>query len=156
MKGVFTGTRGILWGPGSKVQRCLARTRRGTPCQRPAEINPLTGKRTRCRFHGGLAGCRTAEGKARISAANTKHGRFTKAAQAERRLELEAKRVDAAMRRAELAYLQIENAELKKQLSGERQEMGRHRPTLLVIPGGAPQGPADSWTCSQSLPSRNR
>jgi hypothetical protein len=138
MKGVFTGTRGILWGPGSKVQRCLARTRRGTPCQRPAEVNPLTGKRTRCRFHGGLAGCRTAEGKARISAANTKHGRYTKAATEKQRLELEAKRADAAIRRAELAYLQTENAKLKKQLSGERQELGSHRSMPLVIPGSAP------------------
>ncbi|MGA8596537.1 MAG: HGGxSTG domain-containing protein [Bryobacteraceae bacterium] len=135
MKGVFTGTRGILWGPGSKVQRCLARTRRGTPCQRPAEINPLTGKRARCRFHGGLAGCRTAGGKARISAANTKHGRFTKAAREKRKLELEAKRSDAAIRRAELAYLETENAQLKRQLSSERQELRTHRPTLLVVPG---------------------
>jgi len=70
VKGVFTGTRGDLWSPDSKVQRCGARTRSGGCCKRPAEVNPLTGKRTRCRFHGGLAGCRTAEGKARISAAN--------------------------------------------------------------------------------------
>ncbi|MGA8595757.1 MAG: HGGxSTG domain-containing protein [Bryobacteraceae bacterium] len=138
MKGVFTGTRGILWGPGSKVQRCLARTRHGTPCQRPAEINPLTGKRSRCRFHGGLAGCRTAEGKARISAANTKHGRFTKAAKEKLKAELEAKRADAAIRRAELAYLQAENARLKKQLSREKQELRPSQPTLLVIPEGPP------------------
>ena len=127
MKGVFTGTRGILWGPGSKVQRCLARTRRGTPCQRPAEVNPLTGKRSRCRFHGGLAGCRTAEGKARISAANTKHGRFTKAAKEKRRAELEAKREALAVRRAELAYLQAESMKLKRELALERRKRKSHR-----------------------------
>ena len=137
MKGVFTGTRGILWGPGSKVQRCLARTRRGTPCQRQAEVNPLTGKRSRCRFHGGLAGCRTAEGKARISAANTKHGRFTTGAKQKRKAELEEKRGALAMRRAELAYLQAENTRLKKQLNRERRELGPRGPTLLVVPGSA-------------------
>jgi hypothetical protein len=120
MKGVFTGKRGILWGPGSKVQRCLARTRRGTPCQRPAEVNPLTGKRSRCRFHGGLAGCRTAEGKARISAANTKHGRFTKAAKEKRQAELDAKRDALAVRRAELAYLQAEGRQLRRELTLQR------------------------------------
>src|SRR5689334_8373480 len=116
MKGVFTGTRGILWGPLSKVQRCLARTRRGTMCQRPAEVNPLTGKRSRCRFHGGLAGCRTAEGKARISAANTKHGRFTKAAKERRRAELQVKRAAAAIRKAELEHLKAESMRLRREL----------------------------------------
>jgi hypothetical protein len=122
VKGVFTGTRGILRGPESKVQRCLARTRRGTPCQRPTEVNPLTGKRSRCRFHGGLAGCRTAEGKARISAANTKHGRFSKVAKEKRKAELEAKRAAVAGWRAELASLHAESMQLKKQLSLERQK----------------------------------
>ena len=125
MKGVFTGTRGDLWSPASKVQRCLARTRRGTPCQRPAEVNPLTGKRSRCRFHGGLAGCRTAEGKARISAANTKHGRFTKAAKEKRRAELEAKRAAAAIRKAELEHLQAESMRLKRELAFERRSGGQ-------------------------------
>jgi hypothetical protein len=120
MKGVFTGIRGDLWGPNSKVQRCLARTRRGTPCQRPAEVNPLTGRRSRCRFHGGLAGCRTPEGRTRISAANTKHGRFTKAAKEKRRAELQAKREAAAMRKAELEHLQAESMRLKKELARER------------------------------------
>jgi hypothetical protein len=120
MKGVFTGMRGDLWSPASKVQRCGARTRSGGCCKRPAEVNPLTGKRTRCRFHGGLAGCRTAEGKARISAANTKHGRFTKAAKEKRRAELEAKRAAAAIRKAELAHLQAETMRLKRELARER------------------------------------
>ena len=52
-------------------KRCLAKTRRGTPCQKAA----LKGK-TRCRLHGGLStGPRTPEGKARAAAAHTKHGR---------------------------------------------------------------------------------
>jgi hypothetical protein len=120
VKGVFTGIRGDLWSPESKVQRCGARTRTGGCCKRPAEINPLTGRRSRCRFHGGLAGCRTAEGKARISAANTKHGRFTKAAKEKRKSELEAKREASAIRRAELAYLSAESMRLKRELALER------------------------------------
>ena len=45
--------------------RCGARTRKGVPCL--VRVEP--GKR-RCRFHGGLStGPRTAEGKARIAAA---------------------------------------------------------------------------------------
>jgi hypothetical protein len=83
-------------------------------------VNPLTGRRSRCRFHGGLAGCRTAEGKARISAANTKHGRFTKAAKEKRRVELQAKREAAAIRKAELEHLQAESMRLKRELARER------------------------------------
>jgi hypothetical protein len=80
----------------------------------------LTGRRSRCRFHGGLAGCRTAEGKARISAANTKHGRFTKAAKEKRRAELEAKREAAGIRRAELEHLRAESKRLKEELALEK------------------------------------
>jgi len=58
---------GCSW-PG---QRCLAKTRKGTPCQ-----NPAVKDKNRCRMHGGKStGPRTAEGKARVAAANTKHGR---------------------------------------------------------------------------------
>ena len=61
------GTRlGASW-PG---QRCLAQTRKGTPCQ-----NPVVTGRVRCRMHGGKStGPRTAQGKARVAAAHTKHG----------------------------------------------------------------------------------
>jgi len=40
-----------LFGPNWPGRRCLAKTRRGTLCQKPA----LTG-RTRCQLHGGRAG----------------------------------------------------------------------------------------------------
>ena len=61
------GTRlGASW-PG---QRCHAKTRKGTPCQ-----NPVVTGRVRCRMHGGKStGPRTAQGKARVAAAHTKHG----------------------------------------------------------------------------------
>lgn len=63
--------------------RCGAKTRQGKPCRSPA----IRGKR-RCRIHGGAStGARTAEGKARIAVANTKHGERSKAATA-RRAEL--------------------------------------------------------------------
>ena len=62
---------GAQW-PG---QRCLAKTRQGTPCQ-----NPVVTDRNRCRMHGGRStGPRTPEGKARAIAAHTKHGRRSRA-----------------------------------------------------------------------------
>ncbi|MDA1099996.1 MAG: HGGxSTG domain-containing protein [Proteobacteria bacterium] len=66
------GTRlGAKW-PG---QRCLAKTRQRAPCQ-----NPVVTDRNRCRMHGGKStGPRTPEGKARVAAAHTKHGRRSKA-----------------------------------------------------------------------------
>ena len=78
----FTGRRGDP----SEAQRCGAKTRRGTLCQRAAEKNPVTGLRKRCRLHGGLStGPRTPEGRARTAAANFRHGRYTKAAKQARR-----------------------------------------------------------------------
>ena len=68
----------------------VRRTRRGTPCRRAAERNPRSGKRLRCRFHGGLStGARTPEGKARAAAAPLRHGRYS----------AEAKRAKAEMKR---------------------------------------------------------
>lgn len=66
----------IAWRFGADwpAQRCGAKTRRGTACQKP----PLRGKQ-RCRLHGGLSsGPKTLEGKARIAAAHRKHGRRSK------------------------------------------------------------------------------
>ena len=55
-------------------ERCGAKTRRGTACQRPA--HKING---RCSLHGGLStGPKSIEGLQRISEANLKHGRFTK------------------------------------------------------------------------------
>ena len=69
------------FGPDWSGQRCGARTKAGTPCQRPAV------KRTgRCTRHGGKStGPRTEAGRARIAAAQTKHGRLTKEKRAEAR-----------------------------------------------------------------------
>ena len=62
-------------------QRCGAKTRRGTPCQRPA--NKRNG---RCRLHGGASsGPRTEHGRAKIAAANLRHGEFTQAKIAKRK-----------------------------------------------------------------------
>ena len=59
------------FGPDWPGKRCLARTRRGTLCQ-----NPAIGGRTRCKLHGGKStGPKSIEGKARVAAANTRHGR---------------------------------------------------------------------------------
>jgi hypothetical protein len=62
------------FGPNWPGIRCLAKTRRGTKCQRAAYKH-----NGRCRLHGGLStGARTQEGLERISEANLKHGRRTK------------------------------------------------------------------------------
>ena len=62
-------------------QRCGAKTRRGTPCQSPA--NKRNG---RCRLHGGMStGPKSAEGRAKIAAANLRHGEFTQAKIAKRK-----------------------------------------------------------------------
>ena len=58
--------------PAQTPIRCGAKTRSGAPCAK----FPMEGKR-RCRLHDGLStGPKTAEGRAAISAANIKHGRY--------------------------------------------------------------------------------
>ena len=76
-------------------QRCAAKTRKGTACQKP----PLTGK-ARCRLHGGLStGPKTPEGKARIAAAQWKHGRRSRAfTEARKQIWAELRAVEARMR----------------------------------------------------------
>jgi len=75
--------KGIPWrfGPNWQGQRCGAKTRRGTPCQRPARL-PVG----RCKLHGGTStGPRTRYGLASLTEARTKHGKFTKEKRAEAR-----------------------------------------------------------------------
>ena len=67
---------GLEWrfGPDWPGQRCGAKTRWGTSCQRPANK-----KNGRCRLHGGAStGAKTSEGRDRISQANMRHGKYTK------------------------------------------------------------------------------
>jgi hypothetical protein len=81
-------------------RRCRATARSGEPCKKAA----MKG-RARCRNHGGCAtGPRTEEGRARIAAAQTVHGKQTKEARAE------AKRRAAVGReiRAELRAIERE------------------------------------------------
>jgi hypothetical protein len=60
--------------------RCGAKNRAGCPCRAPAMKNG------RCRMHGGKStGPKTAEGRARISAAHTTHGFYGAESQAARR-----------------------------------------------------------------------
>jgi hypothetical protein len=75
----------ILFSAAGKIQcmRCTAKSSRtGVQCGRPA----LKSSKTQvCQFHGARStGPKTAEGKARISAAHTVHGQETNAARAER------------------------------------------------------------------------
>jgi hypothetical protein len=46
----FTGRRGDPM----TAPRCGAKTRKGTPCRRAAKLHPHSGRRTRCRLHGGV------------------------------------------------------------------------------------------------------
>ena len=89
--------KGIPWrfGPNWPGQRCGAKTRKGTSCQKP----PLTGK-ARCRLHGGLStGPKTPEGKARIAAAQRKHGRRSRAfTEARKQIWADLRAVEARMR----------------------------------------------------------
>ena len=86
------------FGPNWPGVRCLAKTRKGTECQRPAYKH-----NGRCALHGGLStGARTLEGLQRISEANLKHGRQTKeklaaqrhSANVGRRVRAELKRIE--------------------------------------------------------------
>jgi len=82
-------------GPDWPGQRCCAKTRKGTACQKP----PIKGK-TRCRLHGGLStGPRTVEGKARIVAAHWKHERRSRAfTEARKQIWADLRAVEARMR----------------------------------------------------------
>ena len=62
------------FGPNWPGKRCLAKTRRGTACQRAAYKH-----NGRCALRGGRStGPKTQRGLQRISEANLKHGRQTK------------------------------------------------------------------------------
>ena len=77
--------KGIPWrfSPNWPGKRCEAKTRKATPCQRPAKL-PVG----RCRLHGGAStGPRTEEGLKRLADSKTKHGRFTKSERAKARAE---------------------------------------------------------------------
>ena len=80
LKPLFPVTKGIQTREPSRLRRaprCLARTRRGRPCQ-----SPLVAGKTRCRMHGGAAGSGAPKGK---RSGKYRHGGFTTDATDERR-----------------------------------------------------------------------
>ena len=92
--------KGIPWrfGPDWPGQRCGAKTRKGTPCQRPAYK-----RNGRCSLHGGRStGPKSEDGIARLTAARTTHGKYTKdkRAEAKRRAET-GRRVRGELKRIE-------------------------------------------------------
>src|SRR3954452_20621494 len=133
MKGVFTGVRAPLWGPESKVQRCGAITRRGTLCQKPAEVHWSTGRRLRCRLHGGRGGPRTDEGKARIAAANFKHGRYSKAGRESQKAELDTRKIGNGIYKAEMAEIRAERILVENQQREELKEQRKTTSTAWVV-----------------------
>jgi hypothetical protein len=78
---------GVLQTLGGRISclRCSARSKRTKlPCQQPA----MRGRST-CYLHGGRSlGVKTPEGRARIAAAHTVHGRETRAIRRERSKQL--------------------------------------------------------------------
>jgi hypothetical protein len=89
------------FGPDWPGLRCLAKTRRGTECQKPA----IKG-RSRCQRHGGRStGPKTEEGRARIAAANYKHGNRTNERLAENKALAQSNREIWAAFRAEVALM---------------------------------------------------
>ena len=116
-------TIGIEWrfGPDWPGQRCGAKTRRGTACQRPANR-----KNGRCRLHGGAStGAKTEEGRARISAANLRHGKFTKD-------KLEKRRENAAKGREIRKELRQMERELVAGAGSEPRSM--HKQNCFQLP----------------------
>ena len=103
--------RSIPWrfGPNWPGKRCEAKTRKGTPCQRPAKL-PIG----RCRLHGGAStGPRTEEGLKRLAVSKTKHGCFTKIERAKAKARTEQGRII----RSELKELEtwfVDHRHLKK------------------------------------------
>jgi len=96
-----TGSVAWHFGPNWPGNRCGAKTRRGTPCQRPG--NAKTG---RCRLHGGAStGPRTAAGRQRLAGLHTTHGRLTKA----KREEARRRAQDGREIRAELREIEAES-----------------------------------------------
>lgn len=73
--------RGWRFGDSWPGQRCLAKTRRGTKCRRPAYK-----KSGKCHLHGGASsGPKTQQGIENIKKAQTTHGNFSKEAIKERK-----------------------------------------------------------------------
>ena len=95
--------RATRFGPSWPGERCGAKTRRGTECQRPANKH-----NKRCSLHGGRStGARTPEGLQRISEANLRHGRFTKdKLERQRRAAEVGRQVRAKIRRIEQRLLE--------------------------------------------------
>ena len=85
--------------PNWQGKRCLAKTRKGTLCQRAAYKH-----NGRCRLHGGLSkGARTPEGLQRISDANLKHCRQTKEKiEAQKKSATVGRKVKGELKRLEL------------------------------------------------------
>ena len=85
-------------------KRCLAKTRKGTLCQRPAYKH-----NGRCRLHGGLStGAKTSDGLQRISAANLKHGRYKKEKiEAQKKSAAVGRKVKGELKRMELQLIKV-------------------------------------------------
>ena len=91
-------------------KRCIAKTRKGTPCQSPAYKH-----NGRFRLYGGLStGAKISAGLQRISDANLKHGRHTKdKLEAQRNLAAVGRKVKAELKRLKLELINTDLTSLK-------------------------------------------
>ena len=97
-KGRFQKGNSFRFGLDRPGQRCGAKTRKGTACQRPAYK-----RNGRCSLHGGRStGPKTEDGLARLTAARTTHGKYTK----EKRAEAKGFAEQGRQMRAELKELE--------------------------------------------------
>ena len=97
-KGRFQKGNNFRFGPDWPGQRCGAKTRKDTPCQRPAYK-----RNGRCSLHGGKStGPKTEDGLARLTVARTTHGKYTK----EKRAAAKRFAKQGRQMRAELAELE--------------------------------------------------
>ena len=80
--------KGTRFGDSWTGQRCLAKTRGGSPCQKAA-----IASKGRCQLHGGRStGPKTVEGRQRVAMAHYKHGNRTKERLAENKARADANR----------------------------------------------------------------
>jgi hypothetical protein len=100
---VGTLRNGNRRGNPNAAPRCGGKTRAGCPCKGPAMKNG------RCRMHGGASTGPSAEGRARIAAARTTHGRRTAAMRALDRTIVATKRRGTVLNAMAQAGLRVQD-----------------------------------------------
>ena len=106
------------------METCTAKSKQsGQRCRKPPENG-----RTVCRMHGAYAGPKTAEGRARIAAANTTHGAYSKS-------QKEQVRIARAMAKGELHSGEEETLRIIAEASGDSiEDILKLRQSIIEAP----------------------